>query len=163
MRLIIARHGKAERHAPSGLDRDRVLRPRGHRQAAYLGETLAAWADPPVLVVSSPYARAAQTAAHIARALALEPVHDDRLSCSGGEREAIGVIRRHAPEAPTLCIVGHNPTFEDLVARLTGRYPFQLRTGEAGVIELPELDPGHDPVGVGSLVDVIRLVEEDDD
>ena len=41
MLVVLARHGTAIESAASGRDRDRTLRPRGHRQAEYLGAVLA--------------------------------------------------------------------------------------------------------------------------
>jgi len=40
-RLILMRHAKAERDAPSGRDRDRSLTPRGRADAALMGRALA--------------------------------------------------------------------------------------------------------------------------
>ena len=63
VRVYLCRHAKAAPGAPDDL---RQLTGKGLRQAAALGERLAALADPPVLVLSSPLVRARQTAEAIA-------------------------------------------------------------------------------------------------
>ncbi len=159
MLVVLARHGKAIESAASGRDRDRTLRPRGHRQAEHLGAVLAAMDLRPQRVIASPYPRAWETAAYIARALALDPIADERLEvgCSAGE--LIEVIENAARSAvDSACFVGHNPTLEDALGVLIdgpAGPPVRVRTGEAFCVEL---DPA-DPIGRSRVVEQIRLEE----
>jgi len=159
MHLYVVRHGKARRESESGLDRDRVLRPRGHRQAAFLASELAAAGAPPQRVLSSPYARAAETAAPIAEALALEVEYIDVLA-SHPPSTILDLIADFADrDAASMAMVGHNPTLSVIVSLLTegiGRGSIELRTGQAAEIELPRaVEPG-----AGTLRRLIRLEED---
>src|SRR5690606_11980576 len=77
--IWIVRHGKAEQRSPSGADFDRPLRPRGVRQARWLGEQLATRDDAPARLISSRAERARRTAELVAEALSAEVEFDDRL------------------------------------------------------------------------------------
>lgn len=152
MRLLVVRHGKAERQSATGLDRDRVLVPRGVRQAEHLGLVLLGRA--PALILSSPYARAWETAEIIRRAVAAPLEREPRLECDQPISDAIEAIRERSAAA-ALAVVGHNPTMSALVSHLVGRRNVELRTGEAAEIDL---DPG---AVRGTLLGTLRLDEDD--
>jgi phosphohistidine phosphatase len=78
MRLVIVRHGAA---VPGGdLDAQRVLQPQGHEQAIAVGRWLYSHGFTAAQVLSSPYIRAQQTAAHICDEVGLpEPLLQDVL------------------------------------------------------------------------------------
>ncbi len=154
MRLYVIRHGKAERDAPSGLDRDRRLIDKGERQAAYLAGALAGAEIAPERIVTSPYARAFETARPIALALDLDLVTDGRLEVGEAVSPVLDLIEEHA--ASGLAIVGHNPQLEILVSALLGGVttaPVRVRTGEAYVLDVD----GDVGPGAGALVDVWRI------
>lgn len=60
-RLMLLRHAKTETDAPSGRDRDRRLDDRGHRDAAQMGDWIAAHPPFPDTVLVSHAVRARQT------------------------------------------------------------------------------------------------------
>ena len=60
-RLILFRHGKAEADSASGDDFDRRLAPRGVRESAAMGRSLAELGMCPDLVLASPSARTRET------------------------------------------------------------------------------------------------------
>jgi phosphohistidine phosphatase len=156
MRVIVARHGKAFRDSATGLDRDRELKPRGRAQADFLGLALAGLEGGPGVVVSSPFARARETAERIGRVLGVAPVLDERLEVGAAVSAVLGVIAEHAG-AGAVCVVGHNPTFEEVVGTLVGGVganPDNLRTGEAVVIDVD----ADRPIGTGRVAARIRLV-----
>ena len=151
MRLIIIRHGKAERESPTGRDADRALAPRGHRQAAWLGEHLRSVGL--VRVLTSPAARAASTASIVAEltGLSAEPEPLLGLGSSAG-----AIIEELLPALEdSVAIVGHNPTLSDVVSILTGGVggvgAIELRTGQAAVVELGGTEPGS-----ATLCDLLR-------
>ena len=79
MVLYVIRHGKAHPDSPTGRDRDRALKPKGHRQADFLGALLRDRDDRPSLVVTSTFRRAYETAERINAAIGAEFVSDTRL------------------------------------------------------------------------------------
>lgn len=117
-RLILFRHGDAERESESGQDFDRRLSPRGVRESEAMGRTLAEMGFSPDLALISTAARTRGTWDAVA---ALFPgattQFDDELYLA----EA-AVIRRclRTPEgAPrTVLVVGHNPGLQDLTVWL---------------------------------------------
>ncbi|MCW5776893.1 MAG: histidine phosphatase family protein, partial [Phycisphaeraceae bacterium] len=138
MRVWVVRHGKAERGSPTGRDADRPLSGRGLRQAAWLGETLRCADAPPVLIVSSGFVRAAETARLIRAVLGCALVFEPGLEAGRGVAEAAGVVAARAG-AGSVAVVGHNPQLESLVAwLLEGGVPpgGRLRTGEAVALDL---------------------------
>lgn len=123
------RHAKSDRAAAGGGDFVRPLNARGARDAPRIGCWLKAEGHVPDRIVSSPAARAYQTALHVATALDFDPaaivwepqIYEADLS------DLLEVLRRHDPGRGTLLLVGHNPGLEDLLCHLCQPLP---RTGD---------------------------------
>lgn len=159
MIVCIIRHGKAERDSASGTDVDRALKPRGFRQAAFLSEALGERLAERRVVVSSPFTRARQTAEPIAAALGAELEFDERLEVGHPPSLAIELIAERGAHDVAVCLVGHNPQLEELIAVLTQgptAIPEHLLTGEAA---LCKLDDWMEPIGRGREVERLRLDE----
>jgi len=116
--LWLLRHGDAE-PGEDRPDEERRLTDRGERQAAAAGAALVAMGGEFSLVLTSPRARALQTAQLACRRLALEPVEHPPLSGGFGREEALAVLGGQPPGAHVL-IVGHEPDFSQTVHDLTG-------------------------------------------
>lgn len=147
MVLYVIRHGKAEPMSPSGRDRDRSLRPKGHRQAEHLGQQLDGAEARPTLIVTSTYRRAHQTAEQINTVLGVEFVSDTRLCVDEPVSLVIDLIGEHT-DHDALCVVGHNPQLEYLCGALTNGVsgpPVRVRTGEAFAFEIDASDPLEEP------------------
>jgi phosphohistidine phosphatase len=117
--LSILRHAKAER--PEGYPNDfsRPLTTRGHKDAARMGAFLASMEPAVDFILSSPAARAAQTADHIAAELG----HAKTVGWEAGIYLAsadtlLELLRRAPEEAEHLLLIGHNPGLEELAAGL---------------------------------------------
>ena len=159
MRLWIVRHGKAEQHSPTGADFDRPLMARGQRQAEWLGETIAGKKRRPALILSSGLARAIATARLIQERLdcPLEVVKSLETGHSAGD--AVDLVRERLAEGG-LMVVGHNPTFGELVWILEKGLPVreaEMRTGEAVVFDFEE---GFE-IGRGRLRKRLRMDESE--
>jgi len=157
MVLYVIRHGKAEVSSHSGRDRDRVLRPKGERQADHLGATLNENEHRPSLIVTSTFRRAHQTSERINTILGVEFVSDTRLCVDEPVSLVFDLIAEHEDHG-SVCLVGHNPQLEYLCAALAGGATapaVRVRTGEAFAFEL---DPG-EPMGAARPIDSIRLGE----
>jgi phosphohistidine phosphatase len=118
-RLILFRHGKAERDSVSGVDFDRPLSPRGVREAAAMAANLADLGLVPKLVLVSPAARTRETwAAAEAAFPGAEVRYDPGLynTEAGGVRQAV----ERAADSTTgaLMVIGHNPGLQDLAIAL---------------------------------------------
>ncbi len=109
-RLILMRHGKAERATAGGEDFERALEPRGRRDAALVAEALRVAGAVPDTVLVSPALRTAQTWEAVS---AIFPEARGRripaLYHAPAERIAELVEQETAAGAGTLMVIGHNP------------------------------------------------------
>ncbi|MEO1715505.1 MAG: phosphoglycerate mutase family protein [Planctomycetota bacterium] len=158
-RVAFLRHGKAMAESPSGFDADRPLADRGHRQAAWMGETLLADGFGEAVVISSPAERTWTTAGIVAGVLGSQAVREDRLFTHCGVEELFEAVVERV-ESPRLIVVGHNPTISLAASVFTagvGPCAVSLRTGEAAVCS----HSGSIEPGAGTLDGVLRLNAKD--
>jgi phosphohistidine phosphatase len=116
--LWLLRHGEAVPHE-SKPDADRELTPRGERQSIAAGEGLARLGVEFDACYTSPKVRARDTARLACRALNIEPIEDDVLSDGFDREDALELLMRHGADARVL-VVGHDPSFSQVVLDLTG-------------------------------------------
>lgn len=125
--IYLLRHGEAER-ADGGDDAARRLTPEGERQSTAAGRALAALGVELDACLTSPNARAAETARLACEALAVEPELTDELR--EGEFDSLDLA---AGRGNTM-LVGHNPYFAGEIARLTGAKA-KLRKGGLAIVD----------------------------
>src|ERR1700761_9485017 len=108
-RLMLLRHAKTERTAPSGRDFDRKLMLRGHADAPIIGAYMARHGFVPELACVSPATRAQETWALVAPYIVKEPrmLTDPRIY--NATVENLADVAREAGAARSLLLVGHNP------------------------------------------------------
>ena len=144
--LWLLRHGEAVPHE-SKPDFERELTARGERQAVAAGAALARLGVEFAAIYTSPKVRALDTAKLAAQALNVEPEVEEVLSDDFDAGDALELIARHDADARVL-VVGHNPSFAQVVHDLTGgRIDFkkgavaairiQGRQGELIVLQRP--------------------------
>jgi phosphohistidine phosphatase len=113
MELILWRHAEAEDPGPGG-DFARELTKKGRKQA----ERMAAWLEPRLegdwLLLSSPAARAMQTAAALGRDIDARPALDPSARAEAILREA------GWPGGDRVIVVGHQPTLGEVASILLG-------------------------------------------
>jgi phosphohistidine phosphatase len=134
--LLILRHGKA---APEegGSDAARPLTARGQREAELIGQLLRSEQLVPDRILASNARRARETAREAAAAVHFSGAIDELDELYLGEPEAyITAVRRNAPDAQCVLLVGHNPGLEALALILTGD-PVALPTGALVVCDMP--------------------------
>jgi phosphohistidine phosphatase len=126
--LWVLRHAKALRRPPvGGADHERTLAPRGRRDADALGKCLGDQGDHlgladdlmPGLVLCSTAARTVETTARVLAGLAKPPPVTYLPSFYGGSpEEVLEQVSMVDEEISAVMVVGHNPTFEALVAAM---------------------------------------------
>jgi phosphohistidine phosphatase len=116
--LWLLRHGEAVPHE-SKPDHDRELTARGERQALAAGEGLARLGVEFAACYTSPKVRARDTAKLACQALNIEPEEADSLGDGFGREDALELLLAHDDEARVL-VVGHEPSFSQVVFDLTG-------------------------------------------
>lgn len=141
--LYVVRHGIAVPHGTPGIsDDERPLTPKGEGRMKEIGRGLAALGLEVDRIVTSPLPRALRTAQILGRQLDL----DDRLEIAdvltaGSSPLAIRDWLDERTEE-RLMIVGHNPTFSELVGLLVlgeaGRLPLELKKGGIAALSASE-------------------------
>jgi phosphohistidine phosphatase len=119
MDLILLRHGKAEDDHPKG-DSARRLVGKGREQATRAARLLKKAGRLPAIVLTSPYARARETAEIFCDAAGMPgPVSQGWLGCGMSPDTALAELAGFK-EFSRILIVGHEPDFSTLAATLLG-------------------------------------------
>lgn len=142
--LYLLRHADAgDPMAWDGPDEERPLSRKGRRQAERMGAFLAGLGFEVDVLVTSPKARARETADIVGAALDRPVATDDRLA-QGLEVdvEMLRAIVAGFPDARRLLLVGHDPEFSDLVETLTGAAAPLKKGALARLDVLYDLAPG---------------------
>lgn len=144
--LLVFRHAHARRAAPGTDDRERPLSERGERDARRMGRRLRGEALVPGRTLASPAVRARETA----RLAGESGGFADRIETAdelygAGIADCLDLVRRRGGSHERVMIVGHNPTFRELV-RGAGDGIEAMPTGAVAMIAVDasgweELDP----------------------
>lgn len=142
MRLYLVRHGDAEDVSAQG-DFGRRLTAKGREQAARLGRFLAAREIRPACCLTSPYARARETAATILAGLpaawGLTATEEPRLGC-GCDGPALRAVLEAVPGAEGgVLVVGHQPDCGEILQYFCGGGQAAFKKCTLAVVELCEL------------------------
>ncbi|ATC23533.1 histidine phosphatase family protein [Caulobacter vibrioides] len=127
-RLILMRHGKAERHAQSGGDFERALAESGRADASLMGRVLAGLAYEPDLFLVSSARRTRETAEQVAAHFSKARVEHLRDLYHADPEEILQAVEDAVDAAGTVMVVGHNPGMHELALRLAvqaGASPIQ--------------------------------------
>lgn len=128
-RLILMRHGKAERHAQSGGDFERALVDSGRADAAVMGHILADAGVTPDLMLVSSARRTRETAEQVMTARDQKPrVEHSRDLYHADPEDVLQALDDHGDGAATVMVIGHNPGLHELALRLAvqgGASPIQ--------------------------------------
>jgi phosphohistidine phosphatase len=142
--LLLLRHAHAGDAARwEGEDATRPLSEKGRRQAERLGRLLAGTNEAPDLLITSPKARAVETAEIVAEAVGAKVVVDERLAGPLDAGVAAAILRAAGP-AERPCLVGHDPDFSELLGELIGASDITMRKGTLARVDAPgrSLVPG---------------------
>jgi phosphohistidine phosphatase len=116
--LWLLRHGEAVPH-DSKPDAERELTPRGRRQSEAAGVALAALNVEFAACYTSPKVRARETAELACESLNIDPEDADSLADGFSREDALELLLAHDADARVL-VVGHEPSFSQVVHDLTG-------------------------------------------
>lgn len=116
--LIVMRHAKAERSAPSGRDRDRGLTARGRSDAALMGRVLAERDARPTLVLVSDSTRTRQTWDAAREPFGEVSVRVEAALYDAPVETLRRLVERLEDEVDSLMIVAHNPGVHHLAHTL---------------------------------------------
>ncbi|MDB4293909.1 histidine phosphatase family protein [Akkermansiaceae bacterium] len=136
-RLILSRHAKSSWDNPELRDIDRPLNKRGLCSAPVMGKALVARGFIPEVILASPSVRTRMTADLLSEELDF-PKDEIQIIDSfygASAAEVVAVMNRLPDEVDCALLVGHNPTWTDLVNRLTGGRLVNLPTTGIVVID----------------------------
>ena len=151
--LTLFRHAKTERDSTSGRDFDRKLIDRGQEDSRRVGEEMRKLGIEFDLVLSSPAARAAETA----ELAGLKPRFDERIY-DAASSALLAIVQAADNQTARLAMVGHNPGFERLASRLIGQI-VEMPTGSLIEIDIPVGQWSEVDDGSGRVVRFIRPKE----
>jgi len=133
--LYLLRHADAgDPEAWTGDDAKRPLTGKGRKQAKRMGRWLADLGRKADAVVTSPMARALQTATIVAACFGKDPTLDPRLAMPLDEA-VLAAILKDARGARRLMLVGHDPDFSSMASALSGA-PIALKKAALARIDL---------------------------
>jgi phosphohistidine phosphatase len=121
LRLTLVRHAKTEPAAPGQEDWDRVLEPRGQRDAPEMARRLKQRGLKPELILSSPAVRAITTATIMLRELGVsaQKLQQDERLYLASPKDMLAVIHELGGRARHLMVVGHNPGMTEFADRIS--------------------------------------------
>jgi phosphohistidine phosphatase len=141
MQLYLLRHGIAVEPGTRGFEDDfaRPLTPKGRRQLRKSAAAIKKLASRFDLILSSPLARAKQTAEIVARKLNARKRlrFTSALAPGGSAANLIRQLEREKPAPDTVLLVGHEPDMSRLVSLLTtGGLQMQMDFKKGGLCKL---------------------------
>lgn len=154
-RLTLLRHAKSERDSPTGGDFDRSLNDRGRADSKRMGQEIRNLGLRYDLVLASPAQRVVETIEGVGD---ISPRFDERIY-DASTKQLLDLVQSTDDRVNSLMLVGHNPGFERLAARLTDEEVDDLPTTALVEIELP-IDHWRDAdEGSGQLIRFIKAKE----
>lgn len=114
--LILMRHAKAEKSAPSGEDFDRMLTERGRHEAAHVAAALKAYGLKPDYALVSEAARTRGTFAEVEGVFGAIAARVSKDMFNAGPDTLRLLIEAHETEGDCLLVIAHNPGIQMLVA-----------------------------------------------
>ena len=144
--LLVLRHGKSDWDADWIVDAERPLAKRGRRASKLIGRHLAEVGPEPTLALTSPAVRARDTLERTLAAAGFDcPVRTVAAFYGHGTIAVIDELRALEGSPEVVLIVGHEPTWSDLIHWLTGasvRFPTAALARLDIDDEWPGLHPG---------------------
>ncbi len=125
--VYVLRHGKSDWQASYGSDHERPLAERGIEAAELMGRFLATTGQVPAMVLSSTAVRARRTAELAQTAGAWEtPLETTDALYGASVATVLDLVQRQDDALDSLLLVGHQPTWSEVIWELTGgsvRFP----------------------------------------
>jgi phosphohistidine phosphatase len=121
--LYLLRHAKSSWDDPAMKDFDRPLNKRGKKAAPQIGGEMKSRGVRPDAILSSPAKRTRETAklALEAAGIVQKPTFVEEIY-EASLNDLKNVLNKHAGDAASVMLIGHNPGMEELLLYLTGEH-----------------------------------------
>ena len=151
--LILVRHATAEDQTLLTKDFDRNLNEKGLRESAKMGEWLAAANIKADIYVTSPAARAYQTAEIIAEKLGVsaDALTLDKDIYDGGPTAYMHAVNSVSEDLSTLMLFGHNPDITYFAEYVSGKSLGSMKKGSVAIIEFEDFQWAEVSAKTGNL------------
>jgi phosphohistidine phosphatase len=151
-RLTLLRHAKAHPPRDGQPDRERELNARGERDAPVMAQRLLETGARPSLIITSPAARALQTARLFAAGIGypLEFLQREADLYLATPDDILAVLARQDDTFRDIVVCGHNPGLTELANRLTGAGIDNVPT--CGVVVIDSAAPTWRGIGSGAVL-----------
>ena len=143
IRVYFIRHGDAEdKHAWEGSDAERPLSALGIERTTETAEQLARVGFEPTKILTSPFARALQTADIVGGVLECQDLIevDERLAPGFDIRTFRRIIKENVRQDRIL-LVGHDPSLSTVIEEVMGGGSITLRKSGVARLDLEEMTP----------------------
>ena len=121
--ILLMRHAKSDWNNSSERDFDRPLNSRGKKAAPFMGKEILKLKLTPDLIIASTAKRAKMTAEAVAEKSNYKgEIVWNQDFYYGFTEEPVLTIKKLSNNINRVMIVGHNPTWEDLLTKLTGKF-----------------------------------------
>jgi phosphohistidine phosphatase len=161
MLIYLLRHGIAEPAGGGVRDPQRALTPEGKKKLRSVLKVAARAGVVPVVVMSSPYKRALETAAIAIEELRYKEdlLRTQALLPGAPPNEVWEEIRAHR-DASAILLVGHEPLFSGLAAYLLGVPELQVDFKKGALVAIETDQVGASPKGALKWMLTARLAQE---
>ncbi len=153
--VYFVRHAKSSWANSNMSDHERPLNERGERDAPLMGQRLRHRESGPELVIASSAVRAKTTAKILAAEMKYpesEIIIDERLY--GAEpNDALTILSELKNDVSCVMLVGHNPTFTELVNRLSANHIANMPTCSIAILAFAIDSWGNIAKSKGELLD----------
>jgi len=149
MEIYLLRHGAAERNSPSGRDADRRLTDQGIAEVTQVVTKAGSQGFQPALILTSPYARALETARLTARLLDYkqEVLTAIALTPESSPQDAWDELRLYSDQSSILAVT-HEPLISAISSWLLGSAHPEIQFRTATMVRIDVEMVGTKPRGV---------------
>jgi phosphohistidine phosphatase len=140
MKLYFLRHGLADwPNWDAARDDERPLTNEGINKMKVEAKAIARLDLGLDVILSSPYTRARQTAQAVADQLGLKVIDEDQLT-PGFDVDRLRDVLRRYPNAESIILVGHEPSFSATISQLIGGGQIVMKKGSLARVDVDSID-----------------------
>jgi len=140
MKLYFLRHGLADwPNWDAARDNERPLTDEGIKKMQAEAKTIERLDLGLDVILSSPYTRARQTAQAVADQLGLKVIDEDQLT-PGFDVDRLRDVLRRYPNAESIMLVGHEPSFSATISQLIGGGQIVMKKGSLARVDVDSID-----------------------